>query len=237
MLLKMVMKSNNTPEVTIKHIKKCIHGGNFARGGCITRFAKKNHLTIKEATVLIDQFVSENKELVDEEIEKSKHPPRHLYSILLTVHLILGIYFSFQMNDEPKELYQIIGMGVCLGLFVYIFSALLISALYNSNQISYTPTLNSSQKKKTNKKSTRKKNHRICCPQCGSNNIVQIDDGYEEVEECFNPDHIKDPKYYFSAKHFFDKDDYLSPYSNNVSIKTHKELWQCYHCGYKWHVK
>ena len=45
-----------TPVVTKEFIKKYIHNGNYYRGGCIRAFAKKNHLTIKEATVIIDEM-------------------------------------------------------------------------------------------------------------------------------------------------------------------------------------
>ena len=103
------MQMEKTPVVTKEFIKKYIHNGNYYRGGCIRAFAKKNHLTIKEATVIID------------EMTKNSLTPHHHYLLVLIIEIIIGIYFVTQ-NYHYKSLFRIIGLGISIGFLFFIFT-------------------------------------------------------------------------------------------------------------------
>lgn len=222
--------TNKTPEVTLKYIKKYIYRGQYIRGRCILDFAKKNHLTTKEATQLIDKFVSDHQKVVDQEIENSLHPHRH-YLLIFIIDIILGIYIIAQ--DDTLVLSENIGLALAIG-FIFFFITIIALGVYDTSfQVdNHVPPVTYKKTKKPKK--PKKKRGVITCPLCGSQHVYMIDDGYEKKEVCYNPDHLNDPGYYFSAQHYFNTNDYLDPLNVEEDVKTHKEVWVCDDCGHHW---
>ncbi len=254
-----------TPVVTKEFIKKYIHNGNYYRGGCIRAFAKKNHLTIKEATVIIDDFTKQNQQLIDE-MTKNSLTPHHHYLLVLIIEIIIGIYFITQ-NYHYKSLFRIIGLGITIGFLFFIFT-IFFWGFWDmfTGKITYQPTV--SKQPNINQKKKYGANH---CPKCGSTNIYLYDDapgGYDYIEPgCMNPNHYKDAKYFTSVQHF--KDDIMDPMYNyqRIEIKRKKKVtskskvtaalltggmsipftrgikkkvsseWACRDCHYHWYKK